>query len=78
MLHGAGSAFALHAKRQRCHVYVASQYRDRFPDTDCIDNPVKTRNKRIREEIVTLLEAAVEMQSWTMVVAAISFLNDEG
>jgi hypothetical protein len=77
VLHLAGEVFALRKKRNRSHVYVHGRLRESFLAEARIDTPAKTRNTRIREEAVILLEAAIETQSWRTVSAALALLNDE-
>lgn len=60
ILHSAGHVFMLHKQLNRCHLYVHSQWRDRYPNEERIDEPASTQARRRREELEQLLTSVIE------------------
>lgn len=60
ILHQNGVVFMLHKKINRCHVYVHSDLRHKYEDTERIDEPASTVAGRRRKELEQLLELVME------------------
>lgn len=72
MLHKQGLIFALTKKRNKCHPYVAVQYRNQYPAMDRIDEPVRTKasmEREVREVLIDAVDALLKSQSWETINA---------
>lgn len=59
-LHKAGEVFMLRKKVQRCHPYVAKQFRHLYTDEQVFDTPATTRAGERHKLLEQLLEQCVE------------------
>lgn len=59
-LHKTGAVFMLRNKRNNCHPYVHNFWRNRYDETERIDEPVKTKTKQRTQELEDLLMLVVE------------------
>ena len=72
MLHKQGLIFALNKKRNKCHPYVAVQYRNQYQASDRIDEPVRTKasmEREVREVLIDAVDALLKSQSWETINA---------
>jgi predicted transcriptional regulator len=58
-LHKSGHVFMLREQRNRCHPYVHSKWRERYSNTERIDEPVRTSSNQRKDQLEELLEQLV-------------------
>lgn len=60
-LHKKGLVFVLRDNhREKCQVYIASNWRKTFQDAECIDEPAKVKNTRQLEALLQAVEQVCE------------------
>ena len=72
MLHKGAQVFALRKKRGKCHPYVHIAYRNLYPASERLDEPVKTKATIEREALAGLLIAVdnlLQSQTWDTITS---------
>lgn len=72
MMHKAGLVFCLRKKVDRCHPYVAAEYRDRYSSDQRIDAPARTKASQDKDALQQLLRAVddlLQCQTWETIRA---------